>query len=333
MRVGRRLLLATSCVAVIGASLAGCSKPTVTPAPTTPVAYTAIGSGAANPGNTVTPVATSTGKVGRPITVGTLPSALALVPGGASLLVAVKAEDQIVEISTASGKVTKKAEVGLEPDAVAVTPDGSTALVANFGDNTVTEVQLPAMTVGHTIAVGGQPVAIAVTPDGTQALVANFQDGTLTPVALPTLSTRPPVPVGPEPVAVAIASSGTVALVAGFQTGSVTPVALPSLTPEEQIPVGANASGILIPVRSQTAWVSAGDGVTPVSFTSGQVGTPIPVAGPATCIAAGAAQTAWVCTSNSRLVEVDLAMGTVVRTVNLTGIPAAIAVTSLAAKS
>ena len=68
---------------------------------------------------------------------------MALVPGDATVLVAVKAEDELVEVSTATGKVVGKVGVGLEPDAVAVTPDGRQALVADFGDGTVTEVHLP----------------------------------------------------------------------------------------------------------------------------------------------------------------------------------------------
>ena len=192
----------------------------------------------------MTPVDTATGAAGRPIVVGTLPAAVALVPGGRSLLVAVKADDQLVEVSTATGKVVGKVGVGLEPDAVAVTPDGTTALVANFGDDTVTEVHLPSLTAGPTVPVGRQPVAVAVTPDGKPALV----------VELPGRDADPDRPSGPDrrvrpsPWAPSrwpwpSPPPAREALVADFETSSLTPVALPSLPPGPALPARGEPDG------------------------------------------------------------------------------------------
>ena len=231
------------------------------------------------------PMDTATGDVGRPIVVGTLPAALALVPGGRSLLVAVKADDQLVEVSTATGKVEGTVGVGLEPDAVAVTPDGSTALVANFGAATVTEVHLASLTAGPTGPSGASPWPSPSRPTGAGPR-CQLPGGTMTPIALPSLSPGPPVAVGAEPVAVAVPRSGSVALVADFQTSGLTPVALPSLVPGPEIAVGANPTGIAIPAGGSVTWVSAGDGVTPVWVAGGLVGRAVPIDAPAQCIAA-----------------------------------------------
>ena len=320
--IGRARWMAAPVAVLVATLLTGCTTESVTPASSTTVVYAAIGATAPNPGDTVAVVQSSTGKLGRPVTVGTLPSAVALVRGAKYLLVTVRAQNELVEVDTGSGKVVHRIEVGLEPDAVAVTPDGSTALVANFGDNTVTEVHVSGFTVGRTIPVGRQPVAVAITPDGRQALVANFQDGTLTPLALPSLTAGPSVPAGAGPVAISVPST-TRALVADFQTSSVTPVSLPSLTPQAAIALGANPTGIDAVTGATTAWVSAGFGITPVSLLDGAVGKAVPLGVAAQCITVSPTAQAWVCSGNSALVEVDLMTGKVLRTVHLSGIPAA----------
>ena len=317
-----RWLAAPAVIALVAGGLAGCSTESVTPASAGTVVYAAVGATAANPGDSVAVVADATGKTGTPVTVGTLPSGLALLPDGKNLLVTVKAQDELVEVDTGSGKVVKRVGVGLEPDAVAVTPDGSMALVTNFGDNSVSVYRLPGLTAGPTIHVGGQPVALAITPDGHQALVANYQDGTLTPIALPSLVAGVPVPVGAGPVAVSVPSA-TEALVADFQTSSLTPVNLPALTPQPPIALGANPTGIEQGPVGSVTWVSAGFGVTPVTLAGGIVGQAIPLRTPAQCIAVTHGDQAWVCSGNKELIQVNLASGKVLRTVALDGIPAA----------
>ncbi len=327
----RRAVVAAVAVTVglvlAGSGLAGCATGSATPA-TGPVVYAALGAGVPDPGSTVAVVDADRGTVGTPVTVGTLPAALALVPGDRDLLVAVKAQDQLVEVSTASGAVVRRVGVGLEPDAVAVTPDGTTALVANSGDGTVTAVHLPDLTAGATVAVGRQPVAVAVTPDGTRALVANFGDGTLTPVSLPSLAAGPAVAVGPEPSDVLVASDGATALVTGFQTSSVTPVALPAMVAGPAVPIGADPTGIAASPGSPIAWISAGDGVTPFAVANRQVGNPVAIGAPAACVATAPGGTVWVCSGDGALVEVDPAKGRVVRTVALGGLPAAAVVSA-----
>jgi DNA-binding beta-propeller fold protein YncE len=209
---------------------------------------------------------------------------------------------------------------------VAISPDGTLALVANFGDNTVTPVHLGAFTAGPTVAVGRQPVAIAFAPDGTVALVTNYEDGTVTPISLPGLTAGSPIPVGPEPSAVFVASDGTTALVAGFETSSVTAIALPSLAAGRTVPIGANPTGIAAATGSPIAWISAGDGITPIDIATLQVGNPISIGTPSECLAIAPGGDPWVCNGDGALVQVDPAKDTPVRTVNLHGLPAAVAI-------
>jgi len=104
-RVRAPIALALAAMAVASVALAGCDKESVTPTASGAVAYAAIGANIPNPGQTVAVVSTSTGTTGRPVTVGTLPSGLALVPGDKDLLVTVKAQDQLVEVATSTGKI------------------------------------------------------------------------------------------------------------------------------------------------------------------------------------------------------------------------------------
>ena len=124
----------------------------------------------------------------------------------------------------------------------------------------------------------------------------------------------------------AVTPSGTTALVADFQTGSLTPVALPSLVAGPALPVGANPTGVTIPPDGATAWVSAGDGVTPVSLATAS-GRHRPIAhrcpGTVHRLPTRRATRRGSCSGDRALVDVDAATGRVVRTVPLSGIPAA----------
>ena len=123
-RPRRALVVLPLVLGLCAVSLTACSKESVTPA-TSPVAYVALGATVANPGSTVAVVNTKSAAQGRPITTGTLPSGLALVPAAKELLVVDKADNELVVVSTASGKVTHRISVGLEPVAVAATTDGT----------------------------------------------------------------------------------------------------------------------------------------------------------------------------------------------------------------
>ncbi len=76
--------------------------------------------------------------------------------------------------------------------------------------------------------------------------------------------------------------------------------------------------------------MSAGFGITPVSLVGGLVGKAVPLGVAAQCITVTSKEQAWVCSGDAALVEVDLMTGRVLRTVHLSGIPAAAVVADTA---
>jgi DNA-binding beta-propeller fold protein YncE len=136
--------------------------------------------------------------------------------------------------------------------------------------------------------------------------------------------------VGPEPSAVFIDSEGTTALVAEFETSSVTTIALPSLVAGRTVPIGANPTGIAAAPGSPIAWVSAGDGVTPLDIATLQVGNHISIGTPSECLAIAPGGHPWVCNGDGALVEVNPTSASPVRTVNLGGYPAAVTISGAA---
>jgi YVTN family beta-propeller protein len=240
------------------------------------------------PGTTITPIDIARQRPGRPVTIGSLPSAMASTPDGRHLLVTAQGDDILAILDTSSEAVVARVPTGLEPDAVAVTPDGKTAVVANFGDGTVTPVDLATMTARRPIAVGNEPDAVAVTPEGKTAVVANFGDGTVTPVDLATQHAEPSVPVGPGPTGVAISrvspGGGTVAWVA--VGSSLVPVPLPMRVPGASVPVGHLGEALALGHDGHTLWVAGQDGVViPVELTSRHAGRAVRVGGRPSSIA------------------------------------------------
>ena len=329
----RRLVLPLVAVAGAAVLLTGCSSSVSSSAsPAGSLAYVATGAGLADPGNSVVVVDTATKHVLDPIVTGpsttaTLPAAFAATPDGKDVLVAEKGANQLSVIDTATGKVTRHVSVGLEPDAVAVTPDGSLALVAEFGSSTVTPVTLPSLTVGRPIPVGRQPVAIAIAPNGRLAVVADFQDGTVTPITLPTMAPEAPLAAGMEPSAVVVSPDSGTALVADFQTSQVTPIDLTTGATRPSIPVAGNPTGIAVWKSGTMAWVSGGNSLTPIELGSLRAGSALPVGTTVQALAlADGGRTAWVCGGNGKLVPINLASGSVGRSVTVGGQPTAIVI-------
>jgi hyaluronoglucosaminidase len=267
-------------------------------------AWVATDAFVSHPGKTVTPVDLVGHRADAAVTTASQPAALAVAPGGRSLLVANEGADTLSVVDTASGAVTATVKVGLEPDAVAVVPGGAgghgTALVANFGDGTVTPIDLATERAGTPIPVGHQPDAIGVwatsgtagtagTPVGGVALVANFADGTVTPIDLATMQAGPTVSAGSEPDAVGIVPAGATAgtgtgtgtggqngssaaaataLVADFGSDTVIPVDLATMADGPPVGVGGNPTGMAV-AADRTAWVVGGGTLTPLTSSAG----------------------------------------------------------------
>jgi YVTN family beta-propeller protein len=317
-----------------------------------------------HPGKTVTPVDLVGHRADAAVTTASQPAALAVAPGGRSVLVANEGADTLSVVDAASGAVTATVKVGLEPDAVAVVPGNAgghgTALVANFGDGTVTPVDLATERAGTPIPVGHQPDAIGVwatrgtagTPVGGVALVANFADGTVTPIDLATMQAGLAVSAGSEPDAVGIvptsaaaAGSGSgsgqngvstgpaTALVADFGSDTVIPVDLATMADGPPVGVGGNPTGMAV-AADGTAWVVGGNTLTPLTGSTGSAttapaftaGSPLALPHVGEAVALQGTTTAWVALQDGTLAPVDLASGHAGAAVHVGGRPSAVVI-------
>jgi YVTN family beta-propeller protein len=284
------------------------------------------------PGTTIAPVATATGRVGRSVTTGSLPSALAATPDGRFLLVTDEGDDHLVVLDTTTDDVVARFPTGVEPDAVGVSPDGDIALVANVDDNTVTPVDLSTRREGRAIAVGARPDAIAIGgPGGLTAIVADLEGNTVTPVDLGTMTAGAPIAVGTEPDAVAVSPDGTEALVANFGSGTVTPIDLTTLHAGRAVAVGPGPTSLAVsatgPSGVPTAWVTTGETLVPVNLASFTVGSPLSLGHVAEAVAiAPDGTTAWVAAEDATVIPVDLSTGRPAHAIFVGGRPSAIVI-------
>jgi len=225
------------------------------------------------PPGTVTPLYLATGKVGKPIPVGSGPDAIAITPDGKTAYVANGLSTSVVPIDLATGTAGAPITVGIDPDAIAITPNGNTAYVANYADDTVTPINLATNVPGTAVQVGPtlgrhnhalmwHPTAIAITPNGWTAYVTNSWNDIstvdlTTDVATPAGCTQdgcgpgaiifPEGPEGPpHPDAIAITPDGRTAYVADDSVGTITPVNLATNAPGKPIVVGDSPCGIAI---------------------------------------------------------------------------------------
>jgi len=142
-----------------------------------PFAYVVnTNSGTADPG-TVSVIDSATNTVTATITVGLLPTGIALTPGGRFAYVANSGSNTISVIATATNTVVTSIAVGVGPHALAFTPDGAFAYVAMSGGDplgdTVSVISTATNTVVASITVGQLPVYVAISPDGAFAYVTN----------------------------------------------------------------------------------------------------------------------------------------------------------------
>ena len=113
---------------------------------------------------TVTAISTATNKPGKPIKVGTTPSAIGITPDGKTAYIANQVSGTVTPITAAVNKPGKPIQVGDAPDAIAITPDGKTAYVVSYYPHTVTPISTATNTAGKPIKVGRKPGVIAITP-------------------------------------------------------------------------------------------------------------------------------------------------------------------------
>jgi hyaluronoglucosaminidase len=111
----------------------------------------------------VTPIDTATGRPGRPVRVGSSPTAVAV--RGDTAFVASTITATVTPINTVTGRVGRPISVWTYsyPTSITLAPGGTTAVVLGAYDGTVRMLDTRTRTAAKPVKVGALPVAVAVT--------------------------------------------------------------------------------------------------------------------------------------------------------------------------
>jgi YVTN family beta-propeller protein len=123
-------------------------------------------------------------RAGTPITVGSSPSGIAILPDGTTAYVANFGSNTVTPIDIATHTAGAPIAVTPRPLFVAITPDGRTVYVVSDNDNeNLTPIDTATNSAGTSITVGLAPGGVAITPDQApkaQLSVTPGQPGTTT---------------------------------------------------------------------------------------------------------------------------------------------------------
>jgi YVTN family beta-propeller protein len=255
--------------------------------------------------NTVTPIDLQTNTADATITVGTFPTADAVLPDGKTVYVTNSGTSTVTPIDTATDTPGAPIPVGTNPKGIAITPDGTTAYVADYGANSLMPINLKTDTPGSAIPAGSEPYGVAITPDGKTAYVTDFGGNEVTPIDLTTNTADTPIAVGANPIDVAITPDGKTAYAVNANAGSVTPIDTATHIAGPAISLAGVLQHIAIAPGGETAYVtgSSNGSLTPINTTTNTPETSIPVAGaPRGVAVAPGGTTAYVTNSGAATV-------------------------------
>jgi YVTN family beta-propeller protein len=235
-------------------------------------------------GNTVTPIDTATKAAGSPITVGSLPVAIAITyvtppPSVTAVDASIGSTAGRDTIDVVGTNLSGASAVDFGTTAAtSFTVDSSTQLTAVTPAETAGTVHVKVTTAGGTSSTSSadQFSYLSVSPT---AYVANEGDKTVTPIDTATKAAGSPITVGNYPYAIAITPDGSTAYVANEGGNTVTAIDTATDTAGSTIAVGNYPDGIAITPDGSTAYVAnEGDntvtlnGTTLIGATSYTVG-------------------------------------------------------------
>ncbi|MCX7337779.1 MAG: YncE family protein [Alphaproteobacteria bacterium] len=201
------------------------------------------------------------GTVGKPISVGSRPRAVAVTNDGATAYVVNSYDNTVSVINLATGAALgNPIKVGQIPWAIAATSNGKYALVANLCDNSVSVIDLATKTLAcRDISVGSSPWSIQISPDNKKAYVTNFGDSSVSVIDVDKKTTiGTSIPVGLFPRSIDITKDGKYACVANFGTGTVSLIHLTNQS-VESIPVRPHPTSVAITKDGRTLYVVSRD--------------------------------------------------------------------------
>jgi YVTN family beta-propeller protein len=261
------------------------------------------------------------------ISVGLLPSAIAMSPSGGRVYVTSRGDARLTVIDTSTNTVIGSMTEGTDPTDITVSPDG--ALFISQARGSVDVVDPVALRVMRTISVPGAPISVALNRAGTRLYVADFRGGNLVTVDTSNERVISSVRVGKAPVDVTLNPAGTVAYVTHRKTAVVTVVDTVSNSVIARITSGLRgvATRTVVEPVAPRAYVTLQAGlrqgsVAVVDTRTNRVTGHIQVGYQPTDMAFDAEGTrGYVVNSYSSLTVIDTVSGTVVRTIHIGGTP------------
>jgi YVTN family beta-propeller protein len=234
----------------------------------------------------VYPIDVATQALLIPITVGSEPNDVVVIPNGKIGIVTNSGDDTISIIDVATQmKIGPDIPIGVGfpiIGAIAPTPDGKRAAIVGYTSGTVIIVDLTTFVVSPPIPVGSSPSCIAILPNGLLAYVTNSGSGTLSQIDLQTLAVTDTISLGSSPSFISVTPDGKTAVITDDPSNSVFIFDLTTLTPIQQIfgfslTGGGFLPGIAITPDGTTAWVTNSASNTIASVVG--LNTPTPTFG------------------------------------------------------
>ncbi|GAA4343184.1 hypothetical protein GCM10023184_43340 [Flaviaesturariibacter amylovorans] len=220
---------------------------------------------------TVSVINLATGaSIGSPITVGSFPFGVAVLPDRNKVFVSNSGSDNVSVISTATNTVTATIN-HTNPHGLVASPDGSRVYVGGFSAGTVSRIDA-ATNVSTFMANVPSPEGMAVSPDGARLYVASATGNSLASVNTTTNAVTN-IPVGTAPHGVAVTPNGQFVYVANNGSDNVSVVNTGSNTVVATIVVGDAPLGVAVSPDGTKVYVanSGSDNVSVISTASNTV--------------------------------------------------------------
>ncbi|HEY4947424.1 MAG TPA: IPT/TIG domain-containing protein, partial [Acidimicrobiales bacterium] len=291
-------------------------------------------------GGAVTPVATSTGQSGGPISISGRPLAVAITPNAQTAYVVAPSitnctvgvrSDSVFPVALSTGAVGAGIKVGHCPMGMALSPNGTTAYVTNFLSGTVSVIDTRTNRVEATLPGGDDPEGIAISPNGQRAYVTDPDTGSVRALNLVSGRLGPRIAVGGSPEGIAVTPDGSTIYVANPARGEVEPINASTGAVGYGIPAGLGVGDVAVSPDGSTVYATNAifGTVVPIATATNGAGSRIVVGGSPTSVTfAPDGATAYVTEPlRGKLVPIETATGTVEAATPLTGGPVSVTIT------
>jgi DNA-binding beta-propeller fold protein YncE len=214
----------------------------------------------------------------KPIPLGAMGQSLAVSPDGKTAYVTASGDAELIVINPETDSFVKAVPLGVGGlGEIAFSPDGTYAYVGTFSETLARVETATQKVVGTPIELGGPLSSLVFTPDGTTAYAtaSGVKGVRVINTALGEIVKTIPTPEVPnglvmspdgKKVYISTGMPGTIS-VAETATNAIVgaPISLPG-----------RVSDFAVTPDGSIAWVTGSEALTPVSLTTGRVGSPIP---------------------------------------------------------